>query len=162
MKTYNGLLVLIRGIIALIGFVKIDFPNINIVPKSLCQDNVENYFSLVRGREVSPTVQRSMEIRQTLDIDFGITQELGRLDGSSISYEGPAVSSQPLHLMKNQNRKGKTLERGNTVILCTIKQMISQNQPNCEEILVGEKCPALPYYSEDQKKKPWMPVPGNS
>ena len=150
-KTYNDFLVLIRGTIALIGFVKINFPHINIVPKSLYQDDVENYFSLVRGREVSPTVQRYMEIRQTLDIDFGITQELGLLDGSSSSYEGPAVSSQPLHLMKNQNRKGKTVERANTV--CTIQQMISQNQANCEEILVGEKCPALPSYSEDQKKK---------
>ena len=150
-KTYNDFLVLIRGTIALIGFVKINFPHINIVPKSLYQDDVENYFSLVRGREVSPTVQRYMEIRQTLDIDFGITQELGLLDGSSSSYEGPAVSPQPLHLMKNQNRKGKTVERANTV--CTIKQMISQNQANCEEILVGEKCPALPSYSEDQKKK---------
>lgn len=43
--------------------------------------------------------------------------------------------------MKNQNRKGKTVERANTV--CTIKQMILQNQANCEEILVGKKCPAL-------------------
>ena len=94
-----------------------------------------------------------MEIRQTLDIDSDITQEHGRLDGCSNSYKGPAVSSQPLHLMKNQNRKGKRVERANTVILCTIKQMISQNQPNREEILAGEKCPALPYYSEDQKKK---------
>lgn len=85
---------------------------------------------------MSPTAQRYMEIRQTLDIDFGITQELGLLDGSSSSYEGPAVSSQHLHLMKNQNRKGKTVERANTV--CTMKQMMSQNQANCEEILVGE------------------------
>lgn len=135
-KTYSDLLVLVRGTIALIGFVKINFPHINIVPKSICEDNVENYFSLVRGREVSPTAQRYMEIRQTLDIDFGITQELGLLDGSSSSYEGPAVSSQPLHLMKNQNRKGKTVEWANTV--CTIKQMISQNQANCEEMLVGK------------------------
>ena len=45
-KTYNDFLVLIRRTIALIGFVKINFPHINIVPKSLCQDDVENYFSL--------------------------------------------------------------------------------------------------------------------
>lgn len=45
-KTYNDLLVLIRGTIALIGFVKINVPHINIVPKGLCQDDVENYFSL--------------------------------------------------------------------------------------------------------------------
>ena len=73
LKTYNDLLVLIWGTIGLIGSVKINYPHINIVPKSLCQDDVENYFSLVRGREVSPTVQRYMEIRQTLDIDFSIT-----------------------------------------------------------------------------------------
>ena len=60
--------------------------------KPICQDDVENYFSLVRGREVSPTDQRYMEIQQTLDIDFCITQELGLLDGSSSSYEGPAVT----------------------------------------------------------------------
>jgi len=63
LKTYHDLLVLIRGTIGLIGSIKINYPHINIVPKSLCQDDVENYFSLVRGREVSPTVQRYMEIR---------------------------------------------------------------------------------------------------
>jgi hypothetical protein len=73
LKTYNDLLVLIRGTIGLIGSVKINCPHINIVPKSRCQDDVENYFSLIRGREVSPTVQRYMEIRRTLDIDFSIT-----------------------------------------------------------------------------------------
>jgi len=61
LKTYHDLLVLLRGTTGLIGFKKINYPHINIVPKRLCQD-VENYFSLVRGREVSPTVQRYMEI----------------------------------------------------------------------------------------------------
>ena len=72
LKTYNDLLILIRGTIGLIGYVEINYPHINIVPKSLCQDDVENYFSLVRAREVSLKIQRYMEIRQTLDIDFSI------------------------------------------------------------------------------------------
>ena len=160
LKTHNDLLVLIRGTIGLIGYVKINHPNINIVPKSLCQDDVENYFSLVRGREVSPTVQRYMEIRQTLDIDFSITQELGLLEGSSSSYEGPAFSPQPLNLSKGQSKKGKTGEQVKTID--AIKQMLQQNHINCEDILIGEECSALPKYSEDQKKKTRMPVPGNS
>ena len=131
--------------------MKINHPNINIVPKSLCQDDVENYFSLVRGREVSPTVQRYMEIRRTLDIDFSITQELGLLEGSSSSYEGPAFSPQPLNLSKGQSKKGKTGEQVQTID--AIKQMLQQNHINCEDILIGEECSALPKYSEDQKKK---------
>lgn len=124
LKTYNDLLVLVRGTIGLIGFVKINYPNINIVPKSLCQDDVENYFSLVRGREVSPTVKRYMEIRRTLDIDFSITQELGLLDGSSSSYEGLAFSPQPLNLSKSQSKKGKTEDRVNTIDT-------TMNTPSC-------------------------------
>ena len=151
LKTYNDLLVLIRGTIGLIGCVNINFPHINIVPKSLCQDDIENYFSLVRGREVSPTVQRYMEIRKTLDIDFSITQELDLLEGSSSSYEGPAFSPKPLNLSKNQSTKGKTEERANT--MHTLRQMLQQSQANCEHILAGEKCSALFNYSEDQKKK---------
>ena len=105
LKTYHDLLVLIQGTIGLTGLITINFPHINIVPKSLCQDDVENYFSLVRGREVSPTVQRYMEICRTLHINFSITQELGLLEGSSSSYEDPAFSPQPLNLSKSQNKR---------------------------------------------------------
>ena len=31
--------------------------------------------------------------------------------------------------------------------------MIQQNHINCEDILIGEECSALPNYSDDQKKK---------
>jgi len=92
-----------------------------------------------------------MEIRRTLDIDFSITQELGLLEGSSSSYEGPAFSPQPLNLSKSQNKRGKTEERVKTIHI--IQQMLQQNQINCEDILMGAKGSALPDYSEDQWKK---------
>jgi len=59
--------------------------------QKVCQDDVENYFSLVRGRETSSTVQRFFEIRKTLVADFNITNELGMMEGSSSSYDAPAL-----------------------------------------------------------------------
>lgn len=115
LKTYHDL-VLIRGTIGLIGSIKTNYYHINIVPKSLCHDGVENYFLRVRGREVSPTVQRYMEIRRTLHIDLSITQEFGLLDGSSNSSEGPAFSPQPLKLSKSQNTRDKTEEGIKTIL----------------------------------------------
>ena len=63
-KTYQDLLVMIKGIIGTLGYIGLNYPEINVVPKSMCQDDVENYFSLVRGREASPTVLRFFEIRK--------------------------------------------------------------------------------------------------
>lgn len=151
LKTYNDLLVLIRGTLGLIGHVNINYPHINIVPKSLCQDDVENYFSLVRSREVSPTILRYMEIRRALDIDFSIAQELGVLEGSSTSYECPALSPKPLNLSKSENKNGKTDERVKTIHI--MQQMLMQDLVNCEDLLIGGRSSSLPKYSEDQIRK---------
>ncbi len=94
-RTYQDLMVMIRGIIGTIGYISLNYPGINVVPKSMCQDDVENYFSLVRGREVSPTVQRFFEIRKSLVTDFNISNELGMMEGSSSSYDAPALQMKP-------------------------------------------------------------------
>ena len=94
-KTYQDLLVMIRGIIGTIGYININYSYINGVPKSMCQDDVENYFSLVRVRETSPTVQRFFEIRKTLVADFNITNELGMMECSSSSSDAPALQMKP-------------------------------------------------------------------
>lgn len=84
---------MITGIIGTIGYVNYSY--INVVPKSMCQDDVENYFSLVRGTETSPTVQRFFEITKTLVADFNITNELGMMKGSSSSCDTPALQMKP-------------------------------------------------------------------
>lgn len=86
---------MIKGIIGTLGYISLNYPEINVVPKSMCQDDVENYFSLVRGREASPTVLRFFEIRKTVCTDFHITNELGMMEGSSSSYDAPALEMRP-------------------------------------------------------------------
>ena len=58
-----------------------------------------------------------MEIRQTLDIDFSITQELG-----------PAFSPPPLNLSKSQSKKGKSEQQVDTIY--TMRQMLEHNMVN--------------------------------
>lgn len=53
-----------ENISRLVGYISLNYPEINVVPKSMCQDDEEKYFSLVRGREASPTVLRFFEIRK--------------------------------------------------------------------------------------------------
>lgn len=103
-QSYKDLLVLLRGTIGLHGYLNINFPHFKIVPKTFCQDDVENYFSLVR--EHSPTAQRFFEIRKTLDNDFTTTNELGLLEGSSSSYEGPALPLMKKGLLTLKSQMG--------------------------------------------------------
>lgn len=49
--------------------------------------------SIIRGRETLLTVQRFNEIRKTIVADFNITNELGRVEGSSSLYDAPASYS---------------------------------------------------------------------
>ena len=49
--TFNDLMRSIRGFIALVQHVEEHFPEVRIVPKSISQDDCENYFSLQRARK---------------------------------------------------------------------------------------------------------------
>ena len=44
--TYKDLKRTIRAFLGVVQFVQMHYPDLHIIPKSMCQDDVENYFSL--------------------------------------------------------------------------------------------------------------------
>ena len=48
--TYKDLKRTIRAFLGVVQYVQMHHPEIHIIPKTMCQDDVENYFSLQRGR----------------------------------------------------------------------------------------------------------------
>ena len=48
--TYKDLKRTIRAFLGIVQYVQMHHPEIHIIPKTMCQDDVENYFSLQRAR----------------------------------------------------------------------------------------------------------------
>ena len=48
--TYKDLKRTIRAFLGVVQYVQMHYPELHIIPKSMCQDDVENYFSLQRAR----------------------------------------------------------------------------------------------------------------
>ena len=57
-RTYKDLIRSIRAFLGLVQYIQMNYPDTVIIPKTMCQDDVENYFSLQRARISSghPTV----------------------------------------------------------------------------------------------------------
>lgn len=57
-RTHKDLVRSIRAFLGLVQYVQMNYPDAIIIPKTMCQDDVENYFSLQRARIASaqPTV----------------------------------------------------------------------------------------------------------
>lgn len=88
-RTYKDLVRSIRAFLGLVQYIQMNYPDTIIIPKTMCQDDVENYFSLQRARISSgqPTVLQFFESAATLNTDLLLTSEFGDLHGSIGSYD---------------------------------------------------------------------------
>ena len=88
-RTYKDLVRAIRAFLGLVQYIQMNFPDAVIIPKTMCQDDVENYFSLQRARIASghPTVLQFFESATTISTNLLITSEFGELHESIGSYD---------------------------------------------------------------------------
>ena len=80
-RTLKDLLRSIRAFLGLIQYIQMNHPDAVIIPKTKCQDDMENYFSLQRGRVASgqPTVLQYFESTATFNTNLLLTYEFGEL-----------------------------------------------------------------------------------
>lgn len=88
-RTYKDLLRSIRAFLGLVQYIQSNYPNSIIIPKTMCQDDVENYFSLQRAHIASaqPTVLQYFESAATLNTNLLLTSEFNELNDSTGSYD---------------------------------------------------------------------------
>ena len=67
----------------------LNHPQLHIIPKTMCQDHVENYFSLQRARVSGgkPTTLQFYESSATLETGFLLNSEMKDLQGNCGSYD---------------------------------------------------------------------------
>ena len=76
--TYKDLKRTKRAFLGLVQFVQMHHPQVQIIPKTMCQDDVENYFSLQRARVPGgkPTTLQFFESYASLTKEMLITSEM--------------------------------------------------------------------------------------
>lgn len=84
----KGLLRSIRAFLGLVQYIQINYPNSIIIPKTMCQDDVENYFSLLRAHIASAQLTvLYFESATTLNTNLLLTSEFNELNDSTGSYD---------------------------------------------------------------------------
>lgn len=88
-RTYKDLIRSIRAFLGLVQYFQMNHPNAVIIPKTMCQDDVENYFSLQRARISSghATVLQYFESNSTSNTNLLLTSEFGELKENIGSYD---------------------------------------------------------------------------
>ena len=88
-RTYKDLIRSIRAFLGLVQYIQMNYPDAIIIPKKMCQDDVENYFSLQRERIASgqPTVLQYFESAATINTDLLLTSEFSDLHDNIGSYD---------------------------------------------------------------------------
>lgn len=88
-RTYKDLIRSIRAFLGLVQYFQMNHPNVVIIPKTMCQDDVENYFSLQRARISSghATVLQYFESNSTSNTNLLLTSEFGELKENIGSYD---------------------------------------------------------------------------
>ena len=68
-------------------------PEMHIIPKIMCQDDVENYFSLQRARISGgkPTTLQFLESATSLQTELLLTSEMKDMQGTGGSYDLAAL-----------------------------------------------------------------------
>ena len=91
--TYKDLKRSIRAFLGVVQYVQMHHPEIHIVPKTMCQDDVENYFSLQRARVSGgkPTTLQFFESSASLETELLLTSEMKDLQGNCGSYDLAAL-----------------------------------------------------------------------
>lgn len=85
-------------------------PEIHIIPKTMCQDDVENYFSLQRARISGgkPTTLQFFESSASLETELLLSSEMKELQGNFGSYDLTALPNLvSLPLSKEKLSSGK-------------------------------------------------------
>ena len=87
--TYKDLKRTTRAFLGAVQYVQMNHPALHIIPKTMCQDDVENYFSLQLARVSSgkPTTLQFFESSATLETEFLLNSEMKDLQGNCGSYD---------------------------------------------------------------------------
>ena len=87
--TYKDLKRSIRAFLGVVQYVQMNHPEIFIIPKTMCQDDVENYFSLQRARLSGgkPTTLQFFESSASLETELLLTSEMKDLQSNLGSYD---------------------------------------------------------------------------
>ena len=109
LTTYRDLKRSIRGFSALYLYTSLHFPNISFVPRTTNQDDVENYFSLQRGRCPGElTVEKYMTNNTAISTSMLIKAENKELTDQMGSYNYaclPNFVSMPLQRLKSSSSR---------------------------------------------------------
>ena len=93
--TFKDLKRSIRAFLGVVQYVQMHHPELHIIPKTMCQDDVENYFSLqpasVSGGK--PTTLQFFESSASLETELLLSSEMKDTQGTCGSYDMTALSN---------------------------------------------------------------------
>ena len=126
--TYKDLKRTNRAFLGIVQYVQMHHPELHIIPKTMCQDDVEIYFSLQRARISGgkPTTLQFFVLAASLKTQLLLSSEMKDLQGNFGSYDLtvlPNLISLPYqnknpHLAKTQQYSVKK-KVGNQGIICS-------------------------------------------
>jgi hypothetical protein len=114
--THKNLKRTIKALLGIVQYVQMNHPNIQIIPKTMCQDDVENYFSLQRARVAGgkPTSLQFFESSASLTKEMLISSEMKDITDTIGSYDQvslPNIAAIPL-CKNNSSNKSFTEKEG--------------------------------------------------
>lgn len=93
--TFEDLKRNIRAFSGIVQYVEMHHPELHLIPKTMCQDNVENYFSLHRARVSGgkPTTLQFFESSASLETELLLFAEMMDTQGTcgSIDMIAPLI-----------------------------------------------------------------------
>ena len=103
--TYKDLKRTIRAFLGILQYVQMHHPEIHIIPKTMCQDDVENHFSLQRARISGgkPTTLQFFESSASLETELLLSSEIKDLQGNLGSYDLTALPNLVHFHYQNKN-----------------------------------------------------------
>ena len=112
--TYKDLKRIIWAFLGVVQYVQMHHPEIHMIPKTMCQDDVENYFSLQRARISGgkPTTLQFFESSASLETELLLSSEMKDLQGNLGSYDLtalPNLVSLPLSKQKPSSGENTTV-----------------------------------------------------
>lgn len=115
--TYKDLKRSVRAFLGVVQYVQMNFPHVQIIPKTMCQDDVENYFSLQRARVPGEkqTVLQFYESSASLNKQMLLNSEMKDLTGTCGSYDIaslPNAVSIPLTKHNNKSKQAFSEKEG--------------------------------------------------
>lgn len=124
--TYKDLMRSIRGFVGLVSFISMNHPHVKVVPRTTNQDDVENYFSLQRGRIPGgeATVQQYFEGNSTLATDLLVKAEKHDINKESFIGSYSAVVTPNYVSLPLKRKKISTMEHNGNNLKLKVTQSI--------------------------------------